>query len=154
MNKLMTSLSLTLLLACTSASAKETWDLKCDLDSGEQMTLSHTRDTVYLAFLAPGDDPDEGGTVIKLSVLTGEVHQALTHNAITGTSAFTLRGTGDDIEGAIAVTYEEYDGKPNAYYSAMNSLGAETQSQTCKPGTIKHTHDLLETGIDKVPPLH
>lgn len=154
MHKLITSFSLTLLLTSASVAAQEAWDLKCVLDSGEQMTLSHAQDTVYLAFLAPGNDPDEGGTVMKLSILTGEAHQALTHNAVTGTSAFTLRGTGDDIDGAIAVTYEEYKGKPSAYYSVMNSLGTETQSQTCKPDTIKHATNLLETGIDKVPPLH
>lgn len=154
MNKLMTTLSLSILLACTSAVAKETPDLKCVLDTGEEMTLSHTQNTVYLAFLAPGDDQEEGGSVIKLNILTGEAHQALTHNAMTGTSAFTLRGTGDDIDGAIAVTYEEYDGKQSADYSMMNSLGAETQSYSCKPGTIKSAHNLLETGIDKVPPLH
>lgn len=54
------------LFAAQSAHAGGGYDLQCLLENGEQMTLSHASDTVYISFEKPGGDAEEGGSVIKL----------------------------------------------------------------------------------------
>ncbi|WP_166296294.1 hypothetical protein [Photorhabdus tasmaniensis] len=65
-----------------------------------------------------------------------------------------LRGTGTDIEGAIAINYEEYEGKPDASFSVMSYMGKEMERHSCLTDTIKTGTDLLYRGIDNVPLIH
>ncbi len=154
MKKLSSYLLLGSLFASTSVYANENYDLKCTLDNGDQMTLSHSNSTVYIEFLGPKDDPDEGGRVIKLDIPSGEAQQTITRNDVTGTTSFVLRGTGDDIEGAVSVVYEEYNGKRESYFSTMNSLGSETENHPCKTHTIKASNSLIKKGISGVQAIH
>ncbi|WP_283188859.1 hypothetical protein [Pseudomonas sp. PMCC200344] len=133
------------------SSAEEQYDIKCTLDSGEVMTLSHSNSTAYIEFLAANDDPDDGGSVVKLDIPSGGAQQFL--NNVGGVSkSFVLRGTDDDIEGAVAVGYENHDGKVGAYFSSMDTMGKETARHTCKPETIQAAKTLLVSGIGiKVP---
>ncbi|GLO16059.1 hypothetical protein PPUJ20028_46450 [Pseudomonas putida] len=130
----------------SAAQANTNIDLQCTLDGGDVMTLSHVSDTAYIEFLAPGDDPDEGGSVIKLNAPTGGVETYLNRSA-DGLESFVLRGTDEDIEGAIAVGYEKNGDKQRAYFSQMNSLGKETGHYECTPGTIKASSVLLSAGL-------
>ncbi|WP_336993959.1 hypothetical protein [Lelliottia amnigena] len=138
------------LFAAQSAHAGGGYDLQCLLESGEQMTLSHASDTVYISFEKPGGDAEEGGSVIKLDIPSGEAKQTVIAKSEAGTASFTLRGESADIEGAVAVNYSEYDGTGDAYYTAMNSLGQETSTVSCKPGTINVSRSLLQNGINAV----
>lgn len=138
------------LFAAHSAHAGGGYDLQCMLENGEQMTLSHASDTVYISFEKPGGDSEEGGSVIKLDIPSGEAKQNVIAKSDAGTASFTLRGESDDIEGAIALNYSEYDGTGDAYYMVMNSLGQETSTVSCKPGTIKVSRSLLQNGINGV----
>lgn len=98
------------LFAFHPAYAVGTYDLQCMLDNGEQMTLSHVSNTVYISFETPGGDSEESGSVIKLDIPSGEAKQTLAANPGAGTASFTLHGENEDIEGAVAVNYSEYDG--------------------------------------------
>lgn len=141
------------LFASTSVYANENYDLQCTLDNGDQMTVSHNDSTVYIEFLGPKDDPDEGGRVIKLDIPSGEVQQALNTSTV-GAQSFVLRGTGEDIDGAVAISYEKYEGKRDASFSVMNSMGKETEYYTCRPDTIQTSTALLHKGISNVPMMH
>lgn len=138
------------LSAAQSAHAGGGYDLQCLLENGEQMTLSHASDTVYISFEKPGGDAEEGDSVIKLDIPSGEAKQTVIAKSEAGTASFTLRGESDYIEGAVAVNYSEYDGTGDAYYTAMNSLGQETSTVSCKPGTINVSRSLLQNGINGV----
>lgn len=138
------------LFAVHPAYAEGAYDLQCMLDNGEQMTLSHIENTVYISFEKPGGDSEEGGSVIKLDIPSGEAKQTVAANPSAGTASFTLRGESEDIEGAVAVNYSEYDGTGDAYYTAMNAMGQETSTVSCKPGTIKVSISLLQRGINGV----
>ena len=133
--------------------ANDNFDLQCTLGSGDVMTLSHVSDTAYIEFLAPDDDPDEGGSVIKLNAPTGGVQLYLDRNA-EGLESFVLRGTDEDMEGAVAVVYEKRADKQKAYFSQMNPMGKETGRYECTPETIKVSNVLLSAGLVglKVPP--
>lgn len=128
------------------AQANANIDLQCVLDGGDVMTLSHVSDTAYIDFLAPGDDPDEGGSVIKLNAPAGGVETYLNRSA-DGLESFVLRGTDEDIEGAVAVGYEKSGDKQKAYFSQINSLGKETGRYECTPETIKASSALLSVGL-------
>ncbi|MDU9394339.1 hypothetical protein [Pseudomonas sp. zfem002] len=130
----------------SAAHANDNFDLRCTLDSGDVLTLSHVSDTAYIEFLGPDDDPDEGGSVIKLDAPGGGVQLYLDRTA-EGRESFVLRGTDSDIEGAVAVAYERHEGKQSAYFSQMNSLGKETGHYACKPETIKASNVLLSAGL-------
>ena len=138
------------LFTAQSAHAGGGYDLQCLLENGEQMTLSHASDTVYIRFEKPGGDAEEGGSVIKLDIPSGEAKQTVIAKSEAGTASFTLRGESDDIEGAIALNYSEYDGTGDAYYTVMNSMGQETSTVSCKPGTINVSRSLLQNGINGV----
>ena len=138
------------LFAAQSAHAGGGYDLQCQLENGEQMTLSHASNTVYIGFEKPGGDSEEGGSVVKLDIPSGEAKQTVVANPGAGTASFTLRGENKDIEGAVALNYSEYDGTGDAYYTVMNSLGQETSTVSCKPGTIKVSGNLLRNGINAV----
>ena len=138
------------LFAAQSAHADGGYDLQCMLENGEQMTLSHASNTVYISFEKPGGDSEESGSVIKLDIPSGEAKQNVIPKSDAGTASFTLRGESDDIEGAIALNYSEYDGTGDAYYTVMNSMGQETSTVSCKPGTIKVSMNLLQNGINGV----
>ncbi|EPN9821807.1 TPA: hypothetical protein R7I62_002243 [Klebsiella pneumoniae] len=141
---------LTSLFALHPANAAGTYDLQCMLDNGEQMTISHVANTVYISFEKPFGDSEEGGSVVKLDIPSGEAKQTLTANHNAGTTSFTLRGESKDIEGAVAINYSEYDGTGDAYYTSMNSTGQETSTVSCKPGTVKVSKNLLQRGINGV----
>lgn len=130
----------------SAAQANENFDLQCTLDSGDVMTLSHVNDTAYIEFLAPDDDPDEGGSVIKLNAPTGGV-QLFLNRSPQGGESFVLRGTDEDIEGAVAVGYEKDAGKQKAYFTQMNSLGTETGHYECKSETIRASNVLTSAGL-------
>lgn len=132
------------LFASTATYASENYDLRCTFDSGYVMTISHGSGTVYIELLGKDDDPDEGGSVIKLDIPSGGAQQTI------DTQSFALRGTDDDIEGAVAVVYEKRDGKSSAYFSVMNSLGKETENHACIPNTIKASNTLLTAGISDI----
>lgn len=117
------------LFAFHPAYAVGAYDLQCMLDNGEQMTLSHVSNTVYISFENPGGDSEESGSVIKLDIPSGEAKQILAANPGAGTASFTLRGENEDIEGAVAVNYSEYDGTGDAYYTVMNAMGQETSTK-------------------------
>lgn len=138
------------LFAAQSAHADGGYDLQCMLENGEQMTLSHASNTVYISFEKPGGDSEESGSVIKLDIPSSEAKQNVIPKSDAGTAFFTLRGESDDIEGAIALNYSEYDGTGDAYYTVMNSMGQETSTVSCKPGTIKVSMNLLQNGINGV----
>lgn len=138
-----------LMLVIAPVYANENYDLECTLDSGEIMTLSHINDTVYIEFLGPNDDPDEGGRVIKLDIPSGGAQQIL-NNTVGKLQSFVLRGTDEDIEGAIAIVYEKHEGEKNVYFSLMNQMGKETENHACKPDTIKATSTLLTAGLSGV----
>lgn len=84
--------------------ANENYDLKGTLVDGEHMTLSHVNDTVYIAFLAPGDDPDDGGSMVKLDIPSGEVKQVVRYNDGKIT-LFGIRGDSLDAESTVVVSY-------------------------------------------------
>lgn len=138
------------LFAAQSAHAGGGYDLQCILDNGEEMTLSHASNTVYISFEKPGGDSEESGSVIKLDIPSGEAKQTVVANSGAGTASFTLRGESEDIEGAVALNYSEYDGTGDAYYTVMNSLGQETSTVSCTPGTIKISRSLLQNSINGI----
>lgn len=152
--KIKASLYLLILLSSSSQASQENGDLKCTLDTGGVMTLNHKKDTVYIAFKSQDKNSDQGSEVIKLDTNSGEAQQSITVNDVTNNRVFVLRGTGADIEGAIAIVYEEYKGQPGAHISVMNSMGKEIESHACLTGTINTRSNLLYTGIEHVPFIH
>ncbi|EOI3464228.1 hypothetical protein ACMSW1_001679 [Cronobacter dublinensis] len=148
------SLYLLILLSSYSQACQENWDLKCTLDTGEVMTLSHKKDTVYIYFESQDKSSDKGRTVIKLDTNSGEAQQSITVNDVTDSRVFVLRGTGEDIEGAIAIAYEEYKDQPDAHISVMNPMGKEIESHACLTDTINTRSNLLHKGIEHVPFIH
>ncbi|MDV1095829.1 hypothetical protein RZQ20_26645 [Raoultella ornithinolytica] len=148
------SLYLLILLSSYSQACQENWDLKCTLDTGEVMTLSHKKDTVYIYFESQDKSSDKSRTVIKLDTNSGEAQQSITVNDVTDSRVFVLRGTGEDIEGAIAIAYEEYKGQPDAHISVMNPMGKEIESHACLTDTINTKSNLLHKGIEHVPFIH
>lgn len=148
------SLYLLILLSSYSQACQENWDLKCTLDTGEVMTLSHKKDTVYISFESQDKSSDKGRTVIKLDTNSGEAQQSITVNDVTDSRVFVLRGTGEDIEGAIVIAYEEYKGQPDAHISVMNPMGKEIESHACLTDTINTRSNLLHKGIEHVPFIH
>ncbi|HED5893939.1 TPA: hypothetical protein R5R88_004567 [Salmonella enterica] len=127
--------------------ANETYDLKCTLNDGEQMTVSHVNDTVYIAFLAPGDDPDEGGSVIKLDVSSGGVKQELTEPGMKY-PYFTLTGTDEEIDGKVIIDYSTDENmNASASFSHIDSKGNSVSKNYCKSKTIEISGNLTEKGI-------
>ncbi|WP_288443400.1 hypothetical protein [uncultured Serratia sp.] len=59
-----------------TALASERHDLKCTLDSGKEMTVSHTKNSVYIGLKNPVSDSREE-SVFKLDILSGEIKQLL-----------------------------------------------------------------------------
>lgn len=148
------SLYLLILLSSYSQACQENWDLKCTLDTSEVITLSHKKDAVYIYFESQDKSSDKGRTVIKLDTNSGEAQQSITVNDVTDSRVFVLRGTGEDIEGAIAIAYEEYKGQPDAHISVMNPMGKEIESHACLTDTINTKSNLLHKGIEHVPFIH
>lgn len=116
--------------------------------------MSHKKDTVYIAFESQDKSSDKGRTVIKLDTNSGEAQQSITVNDVTDSRVFVLRGTGEDIEGAIAIAYEEYKGQPDTHISVMNPMGKEIESHACLTDTINTRSNLLHKGIEHVPFIH
>lgn len=144
-----------------SSFADEQYDLKCTLNDGEQMTVSHVSDTVYIAFLAPGDDPDEGGSVIKLDIPSGEVKQVVRYNDGRIT-LFGIRGDSPETESTVVVSYNyemktflEDKGAKHVYTDVMTfrnqdkNTGRSTESR-CISDTIKIGNALTKDGIPSV----
>lgn len=121
--KIKASLYLLILLSSSSQAGQESWDLKCTLDTGGVMTLSHKKDIVYITYKSQDKSSDKGSVVIKLNTNSGETQQSITANDVTDNRVFILRGTGEDIEGAITIAYEEYKGQTEAYISIMILYG-------------------------------
>ncbi|EMB3656780.1 hypothetical protein [Escherichia coli] len=152
--KINTSLYLIMLLSCSSQAGQENWDLKCTLDAGGVMTLSHKKDTVYITYKSQDKISDKGSVVIKLDTNSGQAQQSITANDVTDNRVFVLRGTGENIEGAMAITYEEYKGQPDAHISIMNPMGKEIESHACLTNMINARSNLLYTGIEHMPFIH
>lgn len=148
------SLYLLILLSNSSQAGQENWDLKSTIDTGEVMTMSHKKDTVYISFESQGKSSYKGRTVIKLDTNSGEAQQSITANDVTDNRVFVLQGTGENIEGAMAITYEEYKGQPDAHISVMNPMGKEIESHSCLTNTINARSNLLYTGIEHMPFIH
>ncbi|EDV0511811.1 hypothetical protein QF25_15935 [Salmonella enterica subsp. enterica] len=141
--------------------ANENYDLKCTLDDGEHMTLSHANDTVYIAFLAPGDDPDEGGSVIKLDIPSGEVKQVVRYNDGKIT-LFGIRGDSPDAESTVVVSYHyemktflENKGAKHVYtdvmtFSSQDKNTGKTIENRCITDTVKVGNTLTKNGIPGV----
>lgn len=130
----------------TTACAAADFDLKCTLTDNSIMTLSHSAQTVYIGFTNQGDVESEGA-VIKLDVPSGEAVQTVGSRPVFHEKFFNLRGTGEEIEGAVAITYAEHKGVKSAGYTEINLLGNETKNISCKPGSIKAANGLLTNGI-------
>lgn len=128
--------------------ANEKYDLKCTLDSGEKMTVSHSSDTVYIGFEKPGADSEEGGeSIIKLDVSSGGVKQELTESGMKY-PYFTLTGTDEEIDGKVIVDYNTDENfKITASFSHIDSKGNQVSKSHCKPKTIEIRDDLPEKGI-------
>ncbi|MBK5144397.1 hypothetical protein I2494_11820 [Budviciaceae bacterium BWR-B9] len=128
--------------------ANGNYDLKCTLDDGDQMTVSHVSDTVYIAFLAPGDDPDEGGSVIKLDVPSGGIKEELSDPDLRY-PYYTLTGTDGEIDGRVVVSYyiNADENKAMTYFSNINNKGKEISKHYCKSDTIKIRDELTTKGI-------
>ncbi|MCQ8909582.1 hypothetical protein [Escherichia albertii] len=152
--KIKTSLYLIMLLSSSSQAGQENWDLKCTLDTGGVMTLSHKKDTVYITYKPQDKSSDKGSVVIKMDTNSGETQQSITANDVTDNRVFVLRGTGENIEGAMAITYEEYKGQPDAHISVMNPMGKEIESHACLTNTINARSNLLYAGIEHMPFIH
>ncbi|EIA4122175.1 hypothetical protein K7H40_004563, partial [Salmonella enterica subsp. enterica serovar Manhattan] len=134
--------------------ANEKYDLKCTLDDGEQMTVSHVSDTVYIAFLAPGDDPDEGGSVIKLDVSSGSVKQELTEPGMKY-PYFTLTGTDEEIDGKVIIDYSTDENmNASASFSHIDGKGNSVSKSYCKSKTIEISGNLTEKGIINTKPTN
>ncbi|MCS3608485.1 hypothetical protein [Erwinia rhapontici] len=151
MKYITTALLVISLSGLQGAYAAENYDLKCQLTNHDMMTLSHSDNTVYIAFIAPNDDPEEGGHVIKLDIASNGAQQSLGIENFTNRKYFVLRGTDEDIEGAISVTYSLAKGKKSASYSVMTTLGKETENLNCLSDSIKVSNDLLASGLSHVP---
>lgn len=144
-----------------SSFADEQYDLKCMLDDGEQMTVSHVSDTVYIAFLAPGDDPDEGGSVIKLDIPSGEVKQAVRYND-GKISFFGIRGNSADAQTTVVVSYNyemktflENKSAKHVYTNVMTFTSQDKNTgrsieNRCITDTIKIGNTLTKNGIPGV----
>ncbi|MEY1581278.1 hypothetical protein AB7Z98_20715 [Providencia manganoxydans] len=146
------------MLFTTSSFADADFDLKCTLDDGVQMTVSHGSHTVYIAFFAPGDDPDEGGGVIKLDIASGEVKQDILHHD-GRIIFFGLRGESPDSESMIVVSYRQdmkvFIGKKPHYSDVMtfytlNKITGDHTEDKCIPDTIQLGNTLTQYGIPNV----
>ncbi|MDX4945469.1 hypothetical protein AB7Y92_11640 [Providencia manganoxydans] len=146
------------MLFTTSSFADADFDLKCTLDDGVQMTVSHGRHTVYIAFFAPGDDPDEGGGVIKLDIPSAEVKQDILHHD-GRIIFFGLRGESPDSESMIVVSYRQdmkvFIGKKPHYSDVMafytlNKITGDHTEDKCIPDTIQLGNTLTQYGIPHV----
>ncbi|MBD8198650.1 hypothetical protein [Pantoea agglomerans] len=144
--KTLPALILTLSTLFTTACAAADFDLKCTLTDNSIMTLSHSAQTIYIGFTNPRDVESEGA-VIKLDVSSGEAVQTVGSRPAFQENYFNLRGNGEEIEGAVAITYAENKGVKSAGYTEMNSLGNETKNISCKPDTIEVANELLTSGI-------
>ena len=60
------SLYLLILLSSSSQAGQENWDLKCTIDTGKVMTMSHKKDTVYIAF----ESQDKSSDTVSYTHLT------------------------------------------------------------------------------------
>ncbi|QXX82776.1 hypothetical protein J6836_21675 [Providencia sp. R33] len=149
------------ILLTTASFADEDFDLKCTLDDGVQMTVSHGSHTVYIAFFAPGDDPDEGGGLIKLDIPSGEVKQDILYKD-GKILFFGLRGDSPESENAVVVsfyrdmkTFIGNKGTKRIYtnemsFSRQNKMTGENIEDKCLPDTIRIGHSLTEKGIPNV----
>ncbi|WP_374448680.1 hypothetical protein [Providencia sp.] len=149
------------ILFTTSSFADEDFDLKCTLDDGVQMTVSHSSHTVYIAFFAPGDDPDEGGGLIKLDIPSGEVKQDILYKD-GKILFFGLRGDSPEIENAVVVSFLrdtksflgnngfKYIHTNDMKFISQNKITGENIEDKCLPDTIKLGHSLTEKGIPNV----
>lgn len=149
------------MLFTTASFADDNFDLKCTLNDGVKMTVSHGSNTVYIEFFAPGDDLDEGGGVIKLDIPSGEVKQDILYND-GQINFFGLRGDSYDSENTIVVsfyrdmkTFIGNKGTKRIYtnemsFSRQNKMTGENIEDKCIPDTIRIGHSLTEKGIPNV----
>lgn len=139
------------LLTATSVYANENYDLQCTLTDGNQMTLSHSKDTVYIAFLGPNEDPEESDSVMKLDLNIDAVRQIKT---VSPSPMLTVEATPVDFDEkgtSVHVIFQELERKKYVSYIVTNSMGREISSMDCKSGTIKTTPNLINQGIAGVP---
>lgn len=147
--KILSTVMLVSSVSAVAASNDFSIDLQCTLNDGTTMELSHAPDTVYVAFKDPKANPESEGGLIKLDVKSGEAQPIVGKQEMGNirNQYFVLRGTSEDFEGAIAVSYSVSNGVKSAYYSKMNGLGNETEHYDCKPDTIKVVKGLLTNGL-------
>ncbi|CAI1544031.1 hypothetical protein [Serratia fonticola] len=121
--------------------ADENYDLKCTLDSGEKMTVSHSSDSIYIEVGMPGK-----GNVIKLDVPSGEAQQK---PGIKTMRAFDylLYGTNNGTPNIVQVGYAKNPYGEKMYFATMNKSNKKVTKIDCVPSTIKVANTVTQNGI-------
>lgn len=131
-----------------SSFANEKYDLKCTLDTGKEMTVSHSINTVYIGLKTPrGDSKEED--VIKLDIPSGEARQLLSDSG-HGQVIYGLRGDNSDREYAVIIQYTKRRNEVSTYFSKVDKAGNEASKSYCKPDTITVNETLTQKGISGV----
>lgn len=135
-------------LFSVSSFANEKYDLKCTLDSGKEMTVSHSKNTVYIGFKKPASDSRDE-SVIELDILLGEASQILADSGI-GQVIYGLRGDNKEMKNAVIIQYIRRGDEANLYFSEIDKAGKDLSKSYCKPKTIMFNESLTQKGIDGV----
>ena len=135
-------------LLTLSSFANEKHDLKCTLDSGEEMTVRHSINTVYIGLQKPGGDSKEED-VIKLDIPSGEARQLLSDRG-HGQVIYGLRGDNSHREYAAIIQYTKRGNEVSTYFSEVDKEGNEASKSYCKPNTITVNEALTQKGISGV----
>lgn len=132
--------------------ANEKFDLKCTLDSGEEMKLSHSSDTVFIGLRVSGRE-----RVIKLDIPSGDVKQAVKYND-GKLILFGIRGINSNASTVVVSYYQDMkvfigdNGAKSVYSDVMTfsshdkDTGVSVENK-CITDTIKTGNTLTESGI-------
>ncbi|MEX2940372.1 hypothetical protein [Serratia fonticola] len=153
MKKIMCSITvITASLFSVSSFANEKYDLKCTLDSGEEMMLSHSSDSVFIGLAVSGR-----ARVIKLDIPSGEVKQAVKYHDGKIT-LFSVRGVNANASTVVVSYYQDMktflgdNGAKHVYSDVMTfsyydkNTGVNVENK-CITDTIKVGNTLTESGI-------
>ncbi|HFV9291769.1 TPA: hypothetical protein ACIAIE_001580 [Serratia fonticola] len=156
MKKLMSIIAVIIVsLLSFSSFANEKYDLKCTLDSGEKMTLSHSSDSVFIGLDMSGKMRN-----ITLDIPSGEVKQAVRYSDGEIT-LFGVRGVNAN-SGTVVVSYYQDmkvfigDNGAKSVYSDVMTFSSHDKNtgvsieNKCITETIKIGNTLTESGIPGV----
>ncbi|HBM2882473.1 TPA: hypothetical protein LVL12_000463 [Klebsiella oxytoca] len=148
MNKLNISvLFISGVLFAGSSFANGNYDLKCTLDSGEDMTVSHSSDTIYIAFGKSGtDSEEEGEDIIKLDVPSGEVIQKPGLKTVRAFD-YLLYGTNAEMPVIAQVEYNKNPYGEKMYFATKDKKSQKVEKTNCIPSTIKIANTVTQNGI-------